>query len=411
MGTATTYGGGDGAALFGAALLMGLVGTVMQPAPPAWAADALTVTPNPVQFGSVPVDLTREASVTVTNPSPTAPVEVTGVRLVAAPPDTFGVVRDGCTKTTLPAKGECVVRVSFRPTDVMTYTASLTLEAAAGKTVVSITGDGVRPAPSPTTLPTPTTAPTATTRPASATTQPPTSAPTTPTTSLPSPVPTTVPPSARDKAERCEEMAQTAKIAYAPTQKMVVDKTTRVQVTAAVDDDGVPTSVVSIPGTTIVVQRALHCEVQALLRGIDFRIEPPDYRLRSFLDEPVVSWSWDVVPLKTGHLELTLEIRSRAIVDDRIYDSATAGEYLATITVDTKPETWLATIKRWSKDVVEHPLVQGFGSLALVAGTLAAAWRRLLKRPWPWQRRTVVARDGTSGGSAEAQPEEALSGR
>ncbi len=85
-------------------------------------------------------------------------------------------------------------------------------------------------------------------------------------------------------------MAQHAKIAYAPKQDMVVGEAAQVRVTASAGEDGFPTTVVSTPAPTIVVTKPLHCEVEALLRGIDFRVDPPDFQLGSFFDQPAIHW-------------------------------------------------------------------------------------------------------------------------
>jgi len=98
----------------------------------------------------------------------------------------------------------------------------------------------------------------------------------------------------------------------------------------------------------------------------------------------VVTWSWDVVPLKAGTRVLTLEIRSVADIEGRRIEGAGGQLFTTSIDVGVKPENLGEKVTRWSKAVVDHPLVRGFGSLAVVAAALAAGWRWLLKRPWPW---------------------------
>ncbi|MCA1706898.1 MAG: hypothetical protein LC808_28000, partial [Actinobacteria bacterium] len=132
----------------------------------------------------------------------------------------------------------------------------------------------------------------------------------------------------------------------------------------------------------------LRCEVQAQLRGEDFRVKPEEFQGASFLDRPVVTWSWDVVPLKSGTRVLTLEIRSIAEIDGRRIEGAGGQLFTTSIDVGVKPENLGEKLTRWSKAVVDHPLVRGFGSLALIAGALAAGWRGLLKRPWPWTKKS-----------------------
>jgi hypothetical protein len=185
----------------------------------------------------------------------------------------------------------------------------------------------------------------------------------------------------------CERQARDAKVSYAPTQKMGIDETQQVQVTASIDR---ATDTTRSPTTgrvsTTVVPVPLRCEVEAQLRGEDFRINPEGFQGGSFLDRPVVTWSWDVVPLKSGTRVLTLEIRSIAEIDGRRIVGAGGQLFTTSIDVGVKPENLGERLTRGSEAVVDHPLVRGFGSLAVVGAALAGGWRWLLKRPWPWTK-------------------------
>jgi hypothetical protein len=170
---------------------------------------------------------------------------------------------------------------------------------------------------------------------------------------------------------------------------MEIDETQQVQVTASIGDATATTSTPTTGGvTTTVVPVTLRCEVQAQLRGEDFRVNPDGFQGASFLDRPIVTWSWDVVPLKAGTGVLTLEIRSVAQIEGRRIEGAGGELFTTSIDVGVKPENPGQALTRWSKAVVEHPLVKGFGSLAAVAAGLAAGWHWLLKRPWPWTKRS-----------------------
>ena len=126
------------------------------------------------------------------------------------------------------------------------------------------------------------------------------------------------------------------------------------------------------PDVTVVAV-ALRCEVQAQLRGADFRVDPAEFQPRSFLDQPSVEWSWDVVPLKAGTSVLSLEIRSVAVIDGRRIEGAGTQLYQSTVTITTKDQGFGADVKRWTSSVVDFPLVRGFGSLLVIFGALAAA--------------------------------------
>ena len=183
----------------------------------------------------------------------------------------------------------------------------------------------------------------------------------------------------------CEVRARQATISYDTARSMTVDETQQFVVTATIQA-AVPagTTTTVAPGVTVVAV-ALRCEVQAQLRGADFRVDPAEFQPRSFLDQPSVEWSWDVVPLKAGTSVLSLEIRSVAVIDGRRIEGAGTQLYQSTVTITTKDQGFGADVKRWTSSVVDFPLVRGFGSLLVIFGALAAAWRGILKRPWPWR--------------------------
>lgn len=367
-----------------AVLLIGLLAPLLlHDVAPASATDTLTITPNPLGFGSVPKGQIGEAFVTAKNSASFGARKIQDVKLEGAQPAAFHITNDGCSRVTLAPGATCDVRVEFGPNAVGPFTASLSFETATGPVATVLSGQGVAGAPTSVAQSPPfPTIPTTATPPTSG---PPVS-PTIPVYDTPPPPPT-VPRSDQDRLSECERLAQTAKVSYEPTRKMLADQTASVRVTASVDGGDAATTVVTTPVPTTVVITTLRCEVQAQLRGLDFKIEPAGFQQGSFLDRPTIVWSWDVVPLNPGRTQLTLEIRSVAEVAGRRIEGAGGELYVSAIQVDTKTEGLGEKVRRWSGDIVDHPLVKGFGSLLLVLGTLAGWWRGLLKRPWPWRRR------------------------
>jgi len=183
----------------------------------------------------------------------------------------------------------------------------------------------------------------------------------------------------------CEVRARQATVSYDTARSMTLDQTQQFVVTATIQGTTPAGSTTVAPDVTVVAV-ALRCEVQAQLRGADFRVDPAEFQPRSFLDQPSVEWSWDVVPLKAGTSVLNLEIRSVAVIDGRRIEGADTQLYQSTVTITTKDQGFGSDIKRWTTSVVDFPLVRGFGSLLVIFGALAAAWRGVLKRPWPWKR-------------------------
>ena len=198
-------------------------------------------------------------------------------------------------------------------------------------------------------------------------------------------VPPSLPPDDRERLAECDRRAERATVSFEPDQKMTIGRGDQVLVTASTEASLDTATTEARPSTTIVAVR-LRCEVQAELRGDAFEVTPEGFRTASFLDRPVIRWSWDVVPRQAGSQRLTLEVRSVAVIDGRRVEGAGGELFATTIRVAAVPESAWGRVSRWSGDLVDHPLIRGFGSLALVLGTLGALWRRLLKRAWPWDR-------------------------
>lgn len=348
----------------------------------------LVLRPDPADFGSVAVNTTRQIAIVASNRASAATVTVTGARPLSAP---FAVVEDGCRDKMLSAGAGCTVTISFRPTTSGSPSASIFIDTSAGTATGTVTGDTDAPK-APPARPTSTTTstsimelrPTTTTEGTttstaltggSISTLPGTS------TTTPSSPPTNV--SDQQRLAECERVADNATVSYPPSLTLTVGETERVRASASAaadegpGDDGVPTTVEPVD---------LECEFEAQLRGSDFHIDPETPQPGSFIKERRIEWSWDVSAKRPGQdLVLTLEVTSKAVVADRVL-IASSKLFEATVRADVKPESAPETFERISGEVVDHPLVRGFGSLAVVAAALAAAWRWLLKRPWPWAR-------------------------
>lgn len=335
-------------------------------------AEALTLDPSEVNFGPQDVGSTTETLITVRNDS-AAGVPIGSVVLRGDP---FAKTEDSCEHDTLAGDGgECVVRVTFTPTSPGEFPGSVEFVTPSGTAAASLFGVGASS----------TTTTSATTTSTSTTT-------TSPSTTSPPPPPDPIPDAAR--LVECERRAQDATVRFAPALDMTVGETEPFVVTLSIEDDG-PGTTQAGTSTTVVSVR-LRCEVQGQLRGEDFEIDPDEFQQGSFLDRPAITWSWDVAPQKPGESTLTLEVRSIAVIDGRRIEGAGGELYTSDIHVVAQPVSRWTRLKQWQEDVVEYPLVRGLSSLLLLGATIAAAWRWLLKRPWPWAKAGGASEDETT---------------
>ncbi len=387
--------------LIAAGLLL-VLGAVAPAVAAAESAGPLLLTPATADFGAVTVGSTGLVTLTARNDGATA-VVVERVRVTSSP---FSIDANLCLDKSLSPNASCKMTVRFAPTTSGQFSAVLEMETNVGTSSAALTGrgtpggvtgqvttggttggtttggvtGGTTSAPPVTTSPpqTTTSAPARPTEPATTTITPP---------STPTTRPSTSQPLADDqRLSECERQAHEANVSYEPTRKMSIGETQQVQVTASVGRDPVRTSVPSSRASTTLVPITLRCEVQAQLRGEDFKVNPGGFQQASFLDRPSVTWSWDVVPMKSGPRFLTLEIRSIAEIEGRRIEGAGGELFTTAIDVGVKSENFGQTLTRWSGGVVDHPLVRGFGSLAVVAGAALGVWRRLLGRRWPWSK-------------------------
>lgn len=362
---------------------------------PATAATAvvLELAPPSVDFGAVPVGEARHRDMKVTNESD----ENVTIDTTSTTRTEFTVVRDECTGEVVTPGESCVFGIEFRPTATAAFSGTVRVGAStAGGEQGTVSGSLVGRGTATTTS---TTAVTSTQRPPLSTVP------------LTTPAPTTSVaggPDDRQQLAECERRAETANVFYPPRLDMKVGEVSQVHVVASLDAGASPLTTVSPVPTTAQPAR-LRCEVQARLRGSGVTIEPDGFQQRSFLDHPEVSWEWDVVSNEAGRRRLVIEIRSVAEIDGRRIEGAGTQLYRTDIVVTSPPESLSARTRRWTDALVEHPLVRGFGSLALVAGGAAGAWRWLLKRRWPWSRAASTAPSPAEASSGEATSVEATS--
>jgi hypothetical protein len=204
--------------------------------------------------------------------------------------------------------------------------------------------------------------------------------------------PTTEPTGQGELAEqlrRCEEDAATASVEFAPELGMVVGTSTEVRVVASIESTSP-----GPPGTgppTTVVPAVLHCEVEATLRGSGFDIDPDVAQIGSFLDRPSIDWSWSVTPTSAGRRTLHLRLLPVAQEGD-LRKVGTPIPFEATILVDAAPQGFWERVDDVVRGVLGYPLVTSFGALVGIVTVLAAGWRWILKRPWPWAAKAPARR-------------------
>ncbi len=357
------------------------------------AGAPLELDPEALDFGDVPVTSSAEESITARN--------VTGAELplgdVVLQGDPFANAGDDCPGTLAPGE-TCMVTVSFTPTRAGAFSGTIRFTAVTDEASIAVmaplAGVGVSSQPTTTSEPPPTST---TNVPKTTVTGPERSTTTTPgTTTTTTPEP---PVSDRARLAQCEQRARHARLDYPPRLALTVGEPVQFDVSARTDDRG-PTDTASVPTTVVPVQ--LRCEVQAQLRGVDIDIDPKEFQPATFLEQPTITWSWDITAIAPGDKVLHLEIRSVAVIDGRPLVGAGRQLYTSRIHVVAQPESLWVKTKRISAAVVDHPLVRGLSSLVLLAAIVAGAWRWLRRQPWsPWpvDDRPREDHHGDTGGS------------
>lgn len=217
---------------------------------------------------------------------------------------------------------------------------------------------------------------TSTTRPTTTTSLPDGTSPTTSPTSLPPP------PAPEDFAE-CERRARQAQanLVYQPERTMTVGLTHPVVAVLALNpgDPGV-----TLPGperTTVVTipPAVTGCLMEASLIGPDFQVSPPEPQLQSFRDTTVLSWLWQVKPLREGP-DLRLVLRLQPLFREEGQPPVPGQEQVfeAVIDVDAEPRSLWSKVGGWTSsffgnEAVRYLLLPGGGGIVTL--WLAQRWR------------------------------------
>jgi hypothetical protein len=302
--------------------------------------------------------------------------------------DGFEPLFDNCSGERIDGGDSCALTIRFTPPGIGSFDGLVVLQAPTELTG-TLTGTGLSEAAT-STVPSESTAP-------PQTTAAPATEPTTPLEATPPP--TVTPPTVTagdsqlaEQLRRCEADAQTASVEFAPQLEMVVGTSTDVHVVASIGSAG-PEPSGSGPPTTV-VPAVLHCEVEVTLRGQGFEIDPDDPQSGSFLDRPTIDWSWSVTPTSAGRRTLHVQVLPVAR-EGALQLPGTPILFEATIAVDAAPRSVLDRVDGVVRGVVGYPLVTSFGALAGIVTMLAATWRWILKRPWPWAATAPPRRDGS----------------
>ena len=191
-----------------------------------------------------------------------------------------------------------------------------------------------------------------------------------PTTTAPASRPTTVGPSPsstrpvpQDVAE-CERQARDAesRLVYQPNRQMTVGIPYDVVVQVALDSSDV--SVVTTPGpepTTVVRLRSARCTIEAELTGAgsDFQVTPPGPLAQSFIASRVLTWRWQVSPLRTGaELKLVLRLQPTVIEDGKPPRPGSGEVHEALIRVAAQPQSLIAKVGDRATGLVGNDLVK-----------------------------------------------------
>jgi hypothetical protein len=345
------------------AIMWLVVGAEHGHAAPRIVPTQLVSEPDVLDFGSVEVDADRTQALVVRNVDGEGPLTVTEVAVIFGP---FVVVDDGCTGRELDNGDTCTIDVRFEPTSTGVHAGTLGVQSDAGLVGIDLSGEGILGSePEPTT--------------STSTSLPPVIG-TTSTTS------TTVPTSDEELLDACDERARDAQVQFPAELTLTVGDEHPFTVAASVAgfDTTTPSPTTGTPTTVVPV--ALRCEVAALLRGgqaVDVR---PDEPLRgSFLDRDTVRWTWFVTPRQPGTRILTLEIVSVAVIGGREIIGV-GGELFET---EVRVRAASRSIPERAGGIIgavfPNGVIRDLASLIAVLGALAAAWRWLLKRPWPWR--------------------------
>ena len=98
----------------------------------------VTLSPNPLSFGSVEIGSSLELSATVSNTSSTS-IPITSLTITGP----FAIATNSCGATALAASADCQIQVSFNPTSAEQATGTLTMVDVSGTQSIELTGIGL----------------------------------------------------------------------------------------------------------------------------------------------------------------------------------------------------------------------------------------------------------------------------
>ena len=366
------------------------------------APGPLSFSPSPVEFGCVTADCDQSMIVVVTA-SQTVTIGVASAQ--PAPP--FSVFSDLCRGVTLNAGQACTIDIRFSTNVAGGYVGSLSVPTSGATGRVRLGAVAGATTTTPTFSTTTASHRTTTTKPPATTTRteadsvvtttiqvspvthtnttlvppPPatlphrTSVPSSSTTvSVPKRRPTTrpSPPSVTAQYKSCDGSAHNARITFAPRQKMIVGETSEVSVFASLRNAGPPPINFGSTTPTTVLNQPLECKVRAELEAVanDFTYSPRDWITNSFLEGPVITWTWEVAPVKSGELHLLVHLQGLLYVP-AVGDVPAGKPFDQTefISVKATPRSLPARTIGTLDTIAKNPIVlllEGTGLLALV---------------------------------------------
>lgn len=176
----------------------------------------------------------------------------------------------------------------------------------------------------------------------------------------------------------CEREARNAdsRLVYQPNRRMMLGGVYDVVVQIALDASDVPG--VMIPGpepTTIVRLRSTRCTIEAQLTAAssDFQVTPPNAVAQSFISSRVLTWRWQVVPLRAGPgLKLLLHLQPTVIEDGKVPRPGSDEAHEALIEVDAASPSLIARVGDKANGLVANDLVKVL--LIPSSGGLLSLW-------------------------------------
>ena len=177
--------------------------------------------------------------------------------------------------------------------------------------------------------------------------------------------------------EACDARARRARITYFPKQRMVVDTSATIDVTATAGEPGDATTTVPLGAKNVPQQ--LQCAVRARLVGTQFAITPHGWDEKSFLGTFEVHWTWVVTPHEEGKgIPLILEVQGLRF-DDRSRAYMPAGrefQTTAVIQVNSEPQGLWTRVNGVISGVVTHPLFAVLVSTGAIGFLVSAGYKR-----------------------------------